>query len=483
MEFNSLSFIVFFIAACLPCWLMPSGRGRLAWLVLASCLFYAASGPASLLLLAIITAVNYAAAMKVAAARAGRPQACRLIVAAAVLLDLGNLALFKYANFFLEAGGGLVSAFMHIDALPRLTGLFIPLGISFYTFQLIAYIVDVGRGACEPIADPLEMALFASFFPKMSAGPIIRTKEFIPQLKAPAPLSCARLLQGADLIFIGLFKKIIIADQIAPFADKVFAAPDGLGFCAALLGVYTYTVQIYCDFSGYMDIALGCACLLGFQLPPNFNFPYLSVNIIDFWRRWHMTLSGWLRDYLYIPLGGSRGGRLVTYRNLFITMALAGLWHGANWTFVVWGLWHGAALILTRYAHDLKGVAAEQPLFSGKLYRALAMAITFHVVGFGWVFFRAPDCLTALKIFKAVFSFRLFGPSDLVAFGVIQLSIMAATLAALFFMQIGAYWGAKKQFRSTWLWGITRPAVYFLIIALIALMANQSAKQFIYFQF
>lgn len=483
MLFNSSSYFLFFLIVLGCYWALPFHRMRLVWLFFVSCLFYAAWDPSCLLLLLIVTAVNYGAALCIAHKRSSQPKLSSLIFIVIVILNLSVLIFFKYLLFFAETISTVVSVAGGSGYTMTVSRFALPVGISFYTFQLIAYMVDVKRGDTEAIKNPLTMGLFIAFFPKIFAGPIVRAHELVPQFQSKRTLNAKELLAGLDLICMGLMKKVLIADQLTPFVDKAFAAPTGLGAGTLLLAVYAYTVQIYCDFSGYTDIARGCAFCFGYFLPENFERPYSAFNVIDFWRKWHITLSNWLRDYLYIPLGGNRKGKVATYRNVLITMGLCGLWHGASWPFVVWGLWHGIALAATRFVHELKGVPTSRPLFDGKFYRFCSIFITFNIVAFGWIFFRAPTFDIAFKIYSGIFSFTLFGSMDLTTFGVVKIGLVSVSLAVLFCVQMLSLVSSRCRFKETLLWSSMRPVAYFLVIAGITMMASQSAQQFIYFQF
>jgi D-alanyl-lipoteichoic acid acyltransferase DltB (MBOAT superfamily) len=358
----------------------------------------------------------------------------------------------------------------------------LPLGISFYTFQSIAYIVDVYRGEVAAIRNPLKLALFKAFFPQLIAGPIVRATELVPQFAEKRKANPEQFAEGLDLVAVGLIKKVVIADQIASFADKVFAHPESFSSIVLLLGVYAYSAQIYCDFSGYTDIGRGCAKLLGYELPLNFNFPYVSVNIVDFWRRWHISLSRWLRDYLYIPLGGSRRGKVRTYVNLLITMVLGGLWHGANWTFVAWGALHGIALAMTRLVHDFAKSPAEEPLFQGRLYRTFAVLLTFHLVCVGWVFFRAPTFGVATDVLRGIIIYRRIGAPDLAVFGWITVAVTAASLCAAYAVHVFAH--ARPVLLTSGRWAVvSRAVLYAVCVIAVTLFAGRGSQQFIYFQF
>src|SRR4051794_38205 len=310
-----------------------------AWILLASYVFYAWWDWRFVFLLAASTVVNHVLAVAIHRSHGiGRRKS---FLALAIAFDLGLLAYFKYANFFLSTTDNLVGT-------SWIAHVVLPVGISFYSFMAISYVVDTYRGELVP-ASLARFAVFQAFFPHLVAGPIVRASELLPQLERPRDPRRVDVSRAFMLIVVGLFLKVVIANHLAThIVDQVFAAPNRHSSLEVLVGVYAYAVQIFADFCGYTNIAIGIALLLGFQFPQNFASPYTAVSLQDFWRRWHMTLSRWLRDYLYIPLGGSRKGRLLTYRNLLLTMLLGGLWHGAAWTFVIWGGIHGVGLSLER---------------------------------------------------------------------------------------------------------------------------------------
>ncbi len=350
MLFPTIEFAIFFPVVLALSWpLMPRQPLWKPFIVVASYVFYAAADPRFCLLLGGITLGNQLA---VAADRSGPTTrgGGRGSARAAVVLNLLSLGVFKYYGFFVNDVGDVLDSVALGMPLPLLT-IALPIGVSFFTFQAITYVVDVKRGDAEP-ASLIDAAIYLSFFPHLVAGPIVRASEFLPQLKTPRDPRRVAVGAGLALIALGLFKKVLIADTLArEVVDPVFGVPEAYFAPDAILATFAYAAQIYCDFSGYTDIAIGLALLLGFVFPQNFNSPYRATGFRDFWRRWHMTLSRFLRDYLYIPLGGSRGSRLFTYRNLMITMVLGGLWHGAAWTFVLWGAFHGAMLV-TEHALD-----------------------------------------------------------------------------------------------------------------------------------
>jgi alginate O-acetyltransferase complex protein AlgI len=378
MVFPSVEFAVFFPPVLIVSWLLMSRP--VPWklfLLAASAVFYLAASPVYALLLAGVVVVNQTGATLVD--RTSETRAQRWIVAATVAVDLGILGVFKYYGFFADDVGRVLDALGLGLPLPLLN-LALPVGLSFFTFQAISYVVDVHRGLCER-APTLDVAVYLWFFPHLVAGPIVRAREFLPQLARPRDRSDVAVGAAVVLIGLGLVKKVVIADFLArSVVDPVFAVPEAYGAPDAWLAIYSYAAQIYCDFSGYTDIAIGLALLMGIVFPPNFNRPYGATSVRDFWRRWHMTLSRYLRDFLYIPLGGNRDGKWRTARNLMITMLLGGLWHGAAWGFVLWGALHGTYLVVERV---LRG-RFETPAW-------LRRFVVLQLVVLAWIPFRAPD--------------------------------------------------------------------------------------------
>ncbi len=369
---------------------------RNLYLFLVSLFFYYKTGGFFLVLLLISTGVDYLAGRQVYATE--KKAVKKLWVTLSLLVNLGMLAYFKYTFFFVDLFNRLTG--MHLvprdylaemsNALFRshfdITAIFLPVGISFYTFQTISYTLDIYRGKTVPVQRFTDFAFFVSFFPQLVAGPIVRAAQFIPQLTAKYSLSRRAFGYALFLILAGLVKKMAIADYLAVnFIDRVFSQPAAFTGMENLLAVYAYALQIYCDFSGYTDIAIGVALLFGFRIPINFNSPYKAVTLTDFWRRWHISLSSWLKDYLYIPLGGNRKGRGRMYLNLMITMLLGGLWHGANYRFLIWGGLHGAGLALDKLLGLPRWLKNNPPRWQ-KVGMTL---LTFHFVLFLWIFFRA----------------------------------------------------------------------------------------------
>src|SRR5580692_7872390 len=377
MLFNTTEFFVFFAIVLAVFYAAPRVFRRVI-LLLASYFFYLSWNYKFVVLLLGLTVVDFVAAIAIERAPESRKKMFLLI---SLIANLGMLGFFKYYNFFADNLAQLLRFPPHSWTF----SIILPLGISFHTFQSISYVVDVYRGEQSAIRNPIDYALFISFFPQLAAGPIVRAREFFSDLNAWKHPSQEEVLRGVMLIVLGLTKKMAFADQFAQIADSYFqnlsAHPGGW---AAWSGVLAFAMQIFFDFSGYTDMAIGMALLLGFHFPVNFRRPYLAFSITDFWHRWHISLSRWLRDYLYIPLGGNRGGEWKTYRNLMLTMLLGGLWHGASWNFVAWGGYHGALLSIERM---FRGKYVEQTRWTIS-YPLKALA-TFALAMAGWVFFRA----------------------------------------------------------------------------------------------
>jgi alginate O-acetyltransferase complex protein AlgI len=417
MVFPSIEFAVFFPPVlAISWWLMPRPALWKPFILVASYVFYAAANPKFCLLLGGVTLANQAGATLVT--RTTSERARSWVVAATVAVDLGALGVFKYYGFFAQDIDRVLSSVGLGLGLPLIT-IALPVGLSFFTFQAISYIVDVRRGLCER-ASTIDVALYLSFFPHLVAGPIVRAREFLPQLATPRDPEDVAVGTGVFLIGLGLVKKVVIADLLArKVVDPVFAVPEAYGSPDVLLAMYAYAAQIYCDFSGYTDIAIGLALLMGIVFPRNFNRPYSATSFRDFWRRWHMTLSRYLRDFLYIPLGGNRGGKWRTARNLMITMLLGGLWHGAAWGFVLWGGVHGTGLVVERVLRDRVKVAV--PAW-------LRWVVVFHLVVLAWVLFRAPDLGVAGAMLHRLF---VPGPATLFTPVVVGAIVVAIGLQLL----------------------------------------------------
>ena len=357
---------------------------RLLFVTAFSYYFYYKSSGVYFLLLALVTVSDYFLAMGIWNYRQKHPEKLavpKLLLFLSLFIDLGLLAYFKYTNFF----AGMFAQMVGFNFQPW--DIFLPVGISFFTFQSLSYTIDVYRGELKPLGSLLDYAFFVSFFPQLVAGPIVRAKDFAPQIRHPLTVTREMFARGVFLIVVGLFKKAVISDYISlNYVDRIFDNPGLYSGVENLLGIYGYALQIYCDFSGYSDMAIGIALLLGFHFPVNFNAPYVSASITEFWRRWHISLSTWIRDYIYITFGGNRKGKARTYINLMLTMLLGGLWHGASWNFVFWGAVHGIALALHKFFRSLLG--RDKRYESRGWRRVGGIVLTFHLVCFCWIFFR-----------------------------------------------------------------------------------------------
>jgi len=437
MLFNSPAFLFGFLPlTALLCFLVRSWAGReasLAFLVLASLFFYGWWNPVYLPLLIGLAVFNFLLARAIMGERA-RPDggASRLLLVFGVTVDLGALGYFKYTDFLIGTVNSLT------DAQLPLQHIVLPLAISFFTFQKIAYLVDASRGRVEPHSF-LEYCFFVMFFPQLIAGPIVHHHEIFSQTKRARGFAFDRMNMaiGLTIFFAGLFKKVVLADNLAPVASASFAAAASgheVGFLQAWEGMLAYTFQLYFDFSGYSDMAIGAARIFGIKLPLNFHSPYQAMSIVDFWRRWHMTLSRFLRDYLYIALGGNRRGKTRRYFNLFATMVLGGLWHGAAWTFVLWGAAHGLMLIVNH------GWRALRPRPIGTWWsRVFARLLTFLAVALAWVLFRAPDTDAAFAIYRGLVAWT---PD-------VSMPALARDLAWLaFWMGIVWFWPNTQQWMA-----------------------------------
>jgi alginate O-acetyltransferase complex protein AlgI len=473
MLFCSWQFLIFFLIVFAAYWTLPWPRARVGLLLVASFIFYASWSPWLACLIFASTILDYCLARGIEGLKS--PGRRKALVAVSVTANLGLLGFFKYTNFFLTS---LEEVLRHCGAeasFPLLSVL-APIGISFYTFEAINYVVDVYRGRVRAERSLPHFLLFILFFPHLVAGPIVRARDFLPQIGRRKRWDWLRVQLGVRFFLLGLFKKWVIADRMAVFVNPVFAHPDyyrGAGVWSAVLA---WSLQIYGDFSGYSDMAIGCAHLLGYRLARNFDMPYLAANVAEFWRRWHISLSSWLRDYLFIPLGGSRGGRWQTCRNLLLTMALGGLWHGANWTFVAWGLLHGLLLILHRLFREVCAPRSRLTrLLESLPGTAARTGLTFLAVSLCWIFFRAPTFQGALLMFQGLTSRHGLGP-PMARWHIV---LAAAVLLA----------GHALGRRNLWLRVADRvpaPVVgmsYALLAALCLLLAPVSDNPFIYFQF
>jgi alginate O-acetyltransferase complex protein AlgI len=473
--FPTVTFALFF-AIVLPLnWLLlPQGRRWHAFIIAASYFFYGYWNWRFTALLAVVTVWNQIWGRVIDRLQGDGTR--RIGIAVAVAGDLGILAYFKYYDFFLLSAKNVFSDFgIHVN--PTFLEITLPIGVSFFTFQAMSYVIDIYRRQLRPVSF-VDFAVYISFFPHLVAGPIVRASEFLPQLRERHDPRRVDASRAFFLIMAGLFKKMVLADFLAThIVEPVFGVPAQHSAVESLVGVYGFAVQIYCDFSGYTDIAIGLALLLGFRFPQNFDAPYTARSIQDFWRRWHMTLSRWLRDYLYIPLGGNRGSRRKTYRNLMLTMLLGGLWHGASWTFVVWGGLHGGYLA---YEHrrtelrDARGLAAEPDTPGARLWQRV---VTFHLVCLAWVFFRAETFHDALTLLGRIAT----GWTD--ASPLVRPSVLLAIAVGIGMQYIPRLSIARVEAAFSRL----RPALMGLVLGsgllFIDALGPQGVSNFIYFKF
>ncbi len=400
MIFSSGTFLWLFLGfTFIYMCLQKKMTARLVFVTLFSYFFYYKSSGVYFFLLAVVTVSDWLIGGQIGKILDRNPEnkgQARWLIALSVIIDLSLLAYFKYTNFFLGSISEIIgNNFQPLD-------IFLPVGISFFTFQSLSYTIDIYRREIRPLPSLLDYAFFVSFFPQLVAGPIVKARDFVPQIRKPLQITRRMFGMGVYLIIIGLFKKAVISDYISiNFVERVFDQPDMFSGLEVLLGIYGYALQIYCDFSGYSDMAIGIALLLGFRFPMNFNAPYKSVSVTDFWRRWHISLSTWLRQYLYISLGGNRKGKLRMYLNLFMTMLLGGLWHGASWNFILWGALHGVALGCHKFFSQ-EILHHDRHYYSAGWRRIVAIIITFHFVCFCWIFFRCSDMETAVTMLNQV---------------------------------------------------------------------------------
>lgn len=473
MLFNSLSFLFFFPIVFLIFHFSRSLTFKKRFLLLASYFFYSCWDYRFTFLLLFSTSVDFFVAKWLTNPSFSERQKSH-IFKISVISNLGFLGVFKYFNFFSESLASLLSTVGMTASFPTLN-IVLPVGISFYVFQSFAYVIDVRRKEMAPIQNFYDFSLYVSYFPQLVAGPIERASQLAPQLFNPRPLTKVLMVQGIGLMLIGYFKKVVLGDSIAPMVDDIFERWTTLPSIRIFEGIFLFSLQIYCDFSGYTDIARGVSKWFGVELMLNFKQPYFSRNITEFWRRWHISLSFWLRDYLYISIGGNRKGTFRTYLNLFVTMLLGGLWHGASLTFVVWGALHGLYLAIH------KKILSYQPNGSppkNKFSSIVGTAATFFLVTFTWVFFRAPQVGTALGMLKKAFSFE--GPFLWSSF-----FLMGFFYLTLLFVDYPLLRTSDDAFWSKWK-GPSKIAYMFILLVLIVfwgLKEGTSARPFIYFQF
>lgn len=462
MSFVSFEFLVFFPTVLLVVLFLQEKKPRFkeAFLLAASYFFYGYWDWRFCFLLLLVTVCAFFSALLI------RKKGALVL---GIVFPLVVLGFFKYFNFFMDSFAALANKDIGVLKI------ILPVGISFYTFQALSYVIDVKRGKMEAEKSFVRLALYISFFPQLVAGPIVKAADFLPQLNEDRRISLKNLETGLQLIVFGLAKKLVLADHLSVFVDDVFNYPAAFHWFSIVLAVMSYSVQIYFDFSGYSDIAVGCAKCLGYDFLPNFNLPYMSENVSVFWKRWHISLSSWLQEYLYIPLGGNRRGRARRYINLVITMLLGGLWHGANWTYVFWGALHGLALCADKVLPKKKGRHI--------IFRALDVMGTFLFVSFAWIFFRAESFGKAWQVIKGIFClqegiFQLFGWS-FVAMGV----LLVATMTAVFVSKrkkLPEITGYVPVLDLSTVSGLT---IFFFVCGLVFCLAFTGESPFVYFQF
>ncbi|MCB9090634.1 MAG: MBOAT family protein [Calditrichae bacterium] len=483
MLFNSFEFAIFFPLVVIGYFLLPP-RFRWAFLLGASYYFYMCWKAEYLVLIVISTLIDYVAGLRMGKTTVRSRRKKYLLLS--LVANLGILFTFKYANFFSESLRVALNQFNIFYDMPMFD-LLLPVGISFYTFQSMSYTIDVYRGEQQPERHLGKFALYVAFFPQLVAGPIERSLRLLPQFDRVFKFDYERVVSGLRLMLWGFFKKLVIADRLAIYVNEAYNHPAEYQGLTLLLATYFFAIQIYCDFSGYSDIAIGAARVMGYDLMTNFRQPYFSKSISEFWRRWHISLSTWFRDYLYIPLGGNRVGKQRWYFNLFAVFVISGLWHGANWTFVVWGALHGGYLIFAIVTADWRQKLAHWSGLAKRpaLHNLLRTLITFHLVLFAWIFFRANSLSEAFMIIgnMAVLDFSLESLKSLnIALGWGELLV---AIGSILFLELAHLLQSRGKVHS---WITARPAalrwsVYYLLLLAIAFFGVFNHSEFIYFQF
>ncbi|MEO7923412.1 MAG: MBOAT family O-acyltransferase [Chitinophagaceae bacterium] len=490
MLFNSYTFIVFFIIVLILHNLPFTWKTKKINLLLASYIFYAAWNPPFILLLWLSTVVDFFVGR--ALYKEENKAKKRLLLVLSLIGNLGMLCFFKYGGFLLENFTTLVNG-LGVDFHPAKPNIILPAGISFYTFTTLCYTIDMYKKKSKPVKSMLDFSLFVTFFPHLVAGPIVRPPQLVPQFETPHSATKKQMMDGLFLMSVGLFMKVVLADSmLSASADSVFSTSGQLPAVDAWMGVLAFSGQIFFDFAGYSTCAIGAAACLGFVLPQNFLYPYAAIGFSDFWRRWHITLSAWLRDYLYIPLGGNQKGKIRTYFNLMITMLLGGLWHGANWTFVVWGGLHGFYLWVEKFFKDMKAkvtpiaVASDGTAIAlvptgsqNKTFKNFFLALlTFFLVNVTWVFFRAADFDTAWNMLGSMFGIGKGGAALLTTLAIIKVAVIISLMMLFhWFMRNTNILSAAYKL-PWWIMGII-----WAVILLLLILSQESSSSFIYFQF
>lgn len=477
MLYNSIEFIIF-ISLVFGFWAVFPKRFKWTPLLAGSYGFYAYWNLTYPLILLLCTLVTYYSALGLYGFQEDKQR--KRILFLCGFCNMGLLACFKYLNFFSSSLNSLLSFSNSGYSLPYIKILF-PVGISFYAFQSVSYIADVYKNEVIPEKHFGYFALYLAFFPKLISGPIERAGNLLPQLKNDNGVNLSNIYSGLTLFGWGLFKKIVIADRLSIYVDMVFNSPQDYWGKSLIFASYLYTIQIYCDFSGYTDMAIGCGRLFGIDLTQNFKFPYFSTSVTNFWRRWHITLTTWFRDYLYIPLGGNRVGAFRLQINIMIVFLLSGLWHGANWTFIIWGGLHGLFLLVERQTERFRGMLHKVIGLKGVYLKAWQMFVTFNLVSFAWIFFRANSVTDAFYIVSHLFD-KLSWPLKL---GSSQFTTALTVLLLGFYiiLEIIYYLDSKRDhsFLKTLPFSIKTPC--FIVVLIIIALFSVSNNQFIYFHF
>jgi D-alanyl-lipoteichoic acid acyltransferase DltB (MBOAT superfamily) len=477
-------------------WMPFSWKTKKVNLLIASYIFYAAWNPPFIILLWISTLIDFIVGKKLYDEE--NKYRRKILLAISLIGNFGMLGFFKYGGFLLENFVVLTSA-LGIDFQPAKPDIILPVGISFYTFQTLSYTIDMYRKNSEPERSLLDFSLFVTFLPQLVAGPIVRPSQLIPQFKAPHVANSRQLTQGLFLLSLGLFMKVVMADtMLAASSDAVFGAAQALNPLDAWMGVLAFSGQIFFDFAGYSTCAIGIGLSLGFTLPDNFLYPYAAIGFSDFWRRWHITLSSWLRDYLYIPLGGNRRKKVRVYGNLMVTMLLGGLWHGANWTFVVWGGLHGLYLCVEKFIQDKRKKVRPIPVevqhkeqmvlqgypISARFFKVfwppnfLLALLTFFLINVTWVFFRAEDFTTAWRLLSSMFGAVNNGAAILSTLSILKVAIITVLLVICHWLMRNTRVLNVANKTPWWLLGIVWAGMLILLI-----LSQESTGSFIYFQF
>lgn len=474
--FNSTQFLLGFLPVVLLVYYLLPHRKQNVFLVLASCYFYASWDWRFLLPLLVTTSLDFWISKRLEeTAINGTPQSIRKrYMVVSVVANLGLLGFFKYFNFFVDSAVHLCNA-LGFEAPVRTLEIVLPVAISFYTFQALSYTIDVYRGELHASRSFWDFFLGVLYFPHLVAGPIQRASSLLPQVMNPRRIERAQVLEGLHLIVWGFFKKVFIADNLAPIVDAIFSNPNPSGG-EVVVGVLAFTFQIYGDFSGYTDIARGLAKIMGFEFVLNFNLPYFASNPSDFWRRWHISLSSWLRDYLYKSLGGNRAGEYVTYRNLMITMLLGGLWHGAAWNFVLWGFYHGAILVLHKLAQPKLALVGRMFGRMQWLWASLCIACMFLMTCYGWLLFRATSMQQVVDLTAAL-------ANPLSGIDVGELLRILVIVSPLLVVQV-IQWRSGELFfmRLRWI-PVSVKVVFYASIVYLTLFLGGVPQAFVYFQF